>query len=123
VPEGTQILRDESGRFLPGQSANPGGKKHFKTRMREAFEECATPEDVRAVWQALVKDAKMPGKHYRSKQLVLEYALGKPQVQIEHVTANSKLLEALLADDRPLIPPSESEEIEAEVRVIDTDDK
>ena len=88
--------------WKPGQSGNPSGRKKLTQRQRQyndiaqqTFHDIATPEELRKVMASLLKDAQKPG-NYRSKELVLAYAMGKPSIKIEHQKSGMERLHELL---------------------------
>ena len=106
--------------WKPGQSGNPSGRKKLTKRQRQyneiaeqTFHEIATPEELRKVMESLLKDAQKPG-NYRSKELVLAYALGKPTIKIEHQKSGMDRIQELL-DQMPdviAVPVATYEEVE-----------
>lgn len=100
--------------WKPGQSGNPSGRKKLTQRQRQyndiaqqTFHEIATPEELKLVMQSLLRDAQKPG-NYRSKELVLAYAMGKPAIKIEHQKSGIDRLHELLdaMPDVLLVPSS-----------------
>jgi hypothetical protein len=62
-----EVIRDESGRFVPGKSGNPKGRPlGAKNRIVKAKqdlevllrEDILKPDDIREVWEAMVQEAK-----------------------------------------------------------------
>lgn len=54
MSEDTEIIRDESGRFVPGSGGGPGRKPGSRlAELRREMQECQTPEQVRNVMNKL----------------------------------------------------------------------
>jgi len=79
--------RDSDGKFLPGKSGNPSGKKAghitkaraLRERLEHTVRQHIDPADVRKVWDQVVRQALDGG--VMSQKMVLEYAISKPNLQ------------------------------------------
>lgn len=74
--------RDGKGRFIKGNAGGPGNPQTGEIyRLKEAFRECVTVEDVKAVYDKLLDMAKA-GNILAIKEF-LDRAIGKPKQTIE----------------------------------------
>jgi len=68
--------RDARGRWLPGQSANPGGRTKVKKDYLESMRAVATPAKWRAICGRAIEDAIQGDAHAR--RWLSDYLLGRP---------------------------------------------
>lgn len=71
--------RDEKGRFIPGQSGNPSGRKSRETEQHylDLLRKGVSDADARAIIQVAVAKAKTRGGHLERKWL-FDYLIGQP---------------------------------------------
>jgi hypothetical protein len=83
-----EVKRDANGRFLIGNDAGPGNPFARKTAAcHAAFLERATPEEMKAIADKLIEQAK--GGNVAAAKLVLQYTIGKtaPAVKPDNLDA------------------------------------
>ena len=82
---GSAILRDESGRFLPGTAGGPGsGRGRRIAAFREVIRMACRPEDVASVVAMLLRRA-LEGDTGAAREL-LDRVVGRPQRESEPVS-------------------------------------
>ncbi len=103
------VIRDSSGRFQPG-SKSLGGRapKRFEQGIKEALKERWPPETI----AERIEEAYLLAQKQQSArgmlaaiELATAYLHGKPTIMIGAAHSNTEVLQRLLADDRPLLPP------------------
>jgi len=94
--EGLAEVRDDQGRFLPGNPGGPGNPHVAAVgAWRKALVEAVTPEDVGAVTRKLVAKAK-EGESWAVKEL-FDRCLGRPQQRMELDTGEQTWAAMLVA--------------------------
>ncbi len=100
-----EIQRDERGCFLPGKSANPGGRPKMTEDERDALEEIKKlAPGVADRMVALLDNARTPAiAKVRILEIILERTFGKPETavklnaDIQNNEASRARLEAIAA--------------------------
>ena len=103
------VVRDANGRFQPG-SKSLGGRapKAFEQGIKEALKERWPPQVIsERIEEAytLAKSQQSARGMLAAIELAASYCYGKPTITLAAANTNTELLERLLADDRPLLPP------------------
>lgn len=82
--ERTEILRGEGGRFLPGQSPNPGGRPKKTEEEKDALEEIRKlAPGVAAKMKEMLNAPKVPAiAKVRILEIILERTYGKPETAL-----------------------------------------
>jgi len=79
---GPQVQRDANGRFAIGNDGGPGNPFARQTAaLHSAFVQRATPEDMKAIADKLIEQAK--GGNVVAAKLVLQYTIGKPAPAVQ----------------------------------------
>ena len=77
-----QVQRDANGRFAIGNDGGPGNPFARQTAaLHSAFLQRATPEDMKAIADKLIEQAK--GGNVVAAKLVLQYTIGKPAPAVQ----------------------------------------
>src|SRR5262249_23532145 len=77
-----QVRRDANGRFAIGNDGGPGNPFARQTAaLHSAFLQRATPEDMKAIADKLIEQAK--GGNVVAAKLVLQYTIGKPAPAVQ----------------------------------------
>ena len=77
-----QVQRDANGRFAIGNDGGPGNPFARQTAaLHSAFVERARPEDMKAIADKLIEQAK--GGNVAAAKLVLQYTIGKPAPAVQ----------------------------------------
>lgn len=85
TPQNTQDSgpeRDEQGRFLPGQSGNPGGRPRTPASVRESFREC-TELALTTLKQVMQDVEAPPSSRVKAAEVTLAYGWGRPTQPFE----------------------------------------
>ncbi len=104
------VSRGARGRWLPGQSGNPAGRKsrQYEKDMIDAVRRALTPENIES-WINRALELADSQNSARGIVAVLElglaYGAGKPVQQVVRDTGKTELLQELLSNDAPLLPP------------------
>ena len=79
-----EIRRGENGRFLPGQSPNPGGRPKKTEEEKDALEEIKKlAPGVAAKMTELLNASKVPAiAKVRIMEIILERTYGKPETAV-----------------------------------------
>src|SRR6516164_10349452 len=82
APPGPQVQRDANGRFAIGNDGGPGNPFARQTAaLHSAFLQRATPEDMKAIADKLIEQAK--AGNVVAAKLVLQYTIGKPAPAVQ----------------------------------------
>jgi len=82
--------RDNKGRFVPGTSGNPNGRKKTPKEIKEALEKL-TPAAL-ATYKRVLEDPEAPWKDkIRVAQDILDRVLGKPQQSVSLDDIDSRI--------------------------------
>lgn len=97
VTENTAAIRDESGKFLPGNPGKPKGARHMTTKIMEAIvrvsEGGTEPEDVQLVRTLL---AKAKEGDMQAMKLIFNYVDGMPPQSLDLETNVSGKVEVTI---------------------------
>lgn len=74
----TNIKRDSAGHFLPGVSANPGGKAKVPDNVKEALR-AASPEAVALLVKIMNDPKEKTPYRLEAAKTILDRAYGKPE--------------------------------------------
>ncbi len=82
--EQVEIQRGEKGRFLPGQSPNPGGRPRKSEEEKDALEEIRKlAPGVAAKMQEMLDAPRVPAiAKVRILEIILERTYGKPETAV-----------------------------------------
>lgn len=75
------MARDANGRFLPGSSGNPTGRRKRKKDYMALLDAACTPTKWKAIVNRAIEDA-IGGDRW-AREWVSSYLLGKPQRQVK----------------------------------------
>lgn len=92
-----EIKRGEKGRFLPGQSPNPGGRPKKSQEEEEALRliRLATPEAVNILLNLLrAKSGVSPLTKVKIIEMMLDRTFGKPDTAVKVTTEQQSVEEA-----------------------------
>lgn len=74
--------RDSAGRFVKGQSGNPGGRKPMDEKTKKIFESAA-PKAARMLVKMMDDIEVAPKTRVKAAEVILDRAYGKPVQAIE----------------------------------------
>ena len=84
-----QVQRDANGRFAIGNDGGPGNPFARQTAaLHSAFLQRATPQDMKAIADKLIEQAK--GGNVAAAKLVLQYTIGKPAPAVSRTTSTPR---------------------------------
>lgn len=99
-------VRDNQGKFLPGNKLGGRMPKKYETGIVEAFKQRYPPEEiikrVDEAWE-LAKSQKSSRAMTAIIELIIERQYGKPAAVTQSPSGISEALAMILADDTPLI--------------------
>jgi hypothetical protein len=89
--------RAPNGRFIKGQSGNPGGRKRSEFSIDALIDEIVTPDDWRAILRAAREKAKEGD--LKAIELLLDRRFGKALQKNEHTGENGAPITIRFLDD------------------------